>query len=67
MRGLVAAEDAGVAAAYIEMGLQGLWEEGLKLDDPQVLSERIAAAGLDAQATARRTRRGPRSSRGSPT
>ena len=34
MRGLVAAREAGDEAAYLEMGLQGLWEEGLKLDDP---------------------------------
>ena len=29
------------------MGLEGLWEEGLKLDDPDVLKRRIDAAGLD--------------------
>ena len=29
------------------MGLQGMWEEGLKLDDPQVLARRIDAAGFD--------------------
>ncbi len=33
MRGFVAAREAGVEAAYLEMGLKGLWEEGLKLDD----------------------------------
>ena len=49
MRGLVAAEKLGVAPAYIEAGLQGLWEEGLKLDDPPTLAERLAAAGLDAE------------------
>jgi 2-hydroxychromene-2-carboxylate isomerase len=27
-----------------------MWEEGLKLDDPDVLMRRIAVAGLDAQA-----------------
>ena len=30
------------------MGLQGLWEEGLKLDDKEVLARRVAEAGLDA-------------------
>ena len=30
------------------MGLQGLWEEGLKLDDKEVLARRTAEAGLDA-------------------
>jgi 2-hydroxychromene-2-carboxylate isomerase len=49
MRGLVAARRAGVEAAYVEMGLSGLWEEGLKLDDPEVLAARLKAAGLDAE------------------
>jgi 2-hydroxychromene-2-carboxylate isomerase len=30
------------------MGLQGLWEEGLKLDDPEVLARRIDSAGLNS-------------------
>ena len=40
MRGFVAAREAGVEAAYLEMGLEGLWEEGLKLDDPEILARR---------------------------
>jgi len=48
MRGLVAAREGGVEAAYIEMGLRGMWEEGLKLDDRDVLARRIDAAGLDS-------------------
>ena len=40
MRGLVAARLRGEEAAYLEMGLQGLWEEGLKLDDKEVLARR---------------------------
>jgi 2-hydroxychromene-2-carboxylate isomerase len=48
MRGLIAAREAGSEAAYLEMGLEGLWEEGLKLDDPDVLARRIDAAGLDS-------------------
>jgi 2-hydroxychromene-2-carboxylate isomerase len=48
MRGLIAAREAGLGAAYLEMGLKGLWEEGLKLDDPDVLARRIDAAGLDS-------------------
>ena len=50
MRGLVAAQALGEAAAYLEMGLSGMWEEGLKLDDASILASRIEAAGLDAQA-----------------
>ena len=49
MRGLVAARLRGEEAAYLEMGLQGLWEQGLKLDDKDVLARRIGEAGLDAE------------------
>ena len=48
MRGLVAARLRGDEAAYLEVGLQGLWEEGLKLDDKEVLARRTAEAALDA-------------------
>ena len=48
MRGLVAARLRGEEAAYLEVGLQGLWEERLKLDDKEVLARRTAEAGLDA-------------------
>jgi 2-hydroxychromene-2-carboxylate isomerase len=48
MRGFVAAREAGVEAAYLEMGLEGLWEEGLKLDDREVLARRMDSAGLNA-------------------
>jgi 2-hydroxychromene-2-carboxylate isomerase len=48
MRGLVAAREAGVEAAYLEIGLKGLWEEGLKLDDREVLARRIDSAGLNS-------------------
>jgi 2-hydroxychromene-2-carboxylate isomerase len=48
MRGFVAAREAGSEAAYLEVGLSGMWEEGLKLDDPDVLARRLDAAGLDS-------------------
>ena len=47
MRGLVAAQEAGSGAAYLEMGLKGMWEEGLKLDDKEVLARRIDSEGLE--------------------
>jgi 2-hydroxychromene-2-carboxylate isomerase len=50
MRGLIAAQEMGKEAEYVEMGLRGMWEEGLKLDDPAVLARRIDAAGLDSAA-----------------
>jgi 2-hydroxychromene-2-carboxylate isomerase len=48
MRGFLAAREAGVETAYLEMGLEGLWEEGLKLDDREVLARRIDSAGLNS-------------------
>lgn len=49
MRGLVAAQRAGVAEAYVEAVLAAMWEQGLKMDDPAVVAEVLTAAGLDAQ------------------
>jgi 2-hydroxychromene-2-carboxylate isomerase len=48
MRGLIAAREAACEPAYLEMGLRGMWEDGLKLDDPEVLARAIDAAGLDS-------------------
>ena len=50
MRGMVAAERAGVGSAYLEAMLSGLWEQGLKLDDPEVFVATAKAAGLDGAA-----------------
>jgi 2-hydroxychromene-2-carboxylate isomerase len=48
MRGLIAAREAGCEPAFLEMGLRGMWEDGLKLDDPEVLARAIDEAGLDS-------------------
>jgi 2-hydroxychromene-2-carboxylate isomerase len=48
MRGFIAAREAGCEDAYLEMGLAGMWEDGLKLDDPAVLANAIDEAGLDS-------------------
>jgi len=48
MRGFIAAREAGCGDAYLEMGLAGMWEDGLKLDDPAVLAKAIDEAGLDS-------------------
>ncbi len=50
MRGAVAAESLGCAEAYIEAMFAGMWEQGLKLDDPEVWAACASAAGLDAAA-----------------
>lgn len=49
MRGAVAAEAEGVLAPYVEAMFVGMWERGLKLDDPAVLGQAIAEAGLPAE------------------
>jgi 2-hydroxychromene-2-carboxylate isomerase len=48
MRGAVAAEGLGCAPAYVEAMFVGMWEHGLKLDDPEVWQAALAAAGLPA-------------------
>lgn len=50
MRGAVAAEQLGCGPAYREAMYAALWEQGLKLDDPEVWAAAVAAAGLDAAA-----------------
>lgn len=50
MRGAVAAERHGCSEAYIEAMMTGMWEQGLKLDDPAVWAQALTAAGLDAAA-----------------
>jgi 2-hydroxychromene-2-carboxylate isomerase len=50
MRGLVAAQMQGDATAYIEAGLAGMWEDGLKMSEADVFVERMNAAGLDGPA-----------------
>lgn len=50
MRGAVAAEQLGCGPAYREAMYTALWQDGLKLDDPQVWAQAVTAAGLDASA-----------------
>jgi len=50
MRGAVAAQRLGVFEAYLEMGMTAMWEQGLKMDDPEVMAKAMADAGLDAAA-----------------
>ena len=49
MRGAVAAQHADVHEAYVEAMFTGMWETGLKLDDPEVLGTALAQAGLPAE------------------
>jgi 2-hydroxychromene-2-carboxylate isomerase len=50
MRGLVAAKRAGVADAYLDVVLAAMWEQGEKMDDPEVVRRVLDAGGLDGEA-----------------
>ncbi len=50
MRGMIAAQRGGVGPAYLDAMLKGMWEQGLKLDDPAVFVATAEAAGLDGAA-----------------
>lgn len=50
MRGLIAARRLGVGERYLEAGLAAMWEDGEKMDDPQVVARTLADRGLDAEA-----------------
>lgn len=50
MRGLVAARRMGVGEAYVDVVLKAMWEDGRKMDDPEVVAQVLAEAGLDARA-----------------
>lgn len=48
MRGALVAERDGYLMAYIDAMIDAMWEQGLKLDDAEVLHEALADAGFDA-------------------
>ena len=50
MRGLVAAQELGIARQYIDVVLAAMWEQGEKMDDPEVVERVWRAGGLDADA-----------------
>ncbi len=52
MRGLVAARHLGVEEPYVAAVLAAMWEDGLKMDDPEIFMGALTAAGLDAPALA---------------
>lgn len=47
MRGAIAAEADGRLAEYIEVGSCAMWEDGLKMDDPEVFVDTMTKAGFD--------------------
>ena len=50
MRGAIAAQMQGQLTPYVEAGLSHMWEQELKMDDPEVYVQAMTAAGLDGAA-----------------
>ncbi|MDB2381572.1 2-hydroxychromene-2-carboxylate isomerase [Alphaproteobacteria bacterium] len=48
VRGALVAERDGYLMKYIDAMVDAMWEQGLKLDDPEVLHKAYADAGFDA-------------------
>lgn len=48
MRGAVLAERDGLFEHYVEAVFRAMWEEGRKMDDPQVIKATLTNAGIDA-------------------
>ncbi len=47
MRGAIAAEMEGVGARYVEGMFAAMWEDGRKMDDPEVARAALDESGLD--------------------
>jgi 2-hydroxychromene-2-carboxylate isomerase len=54
MRGAVAAEMDGTFAAYVDAVFRHMWEEGRKMDDPEIICAALDASGLDGRRTLQR-------------
>ena len=51
MRGAVAAESDGQLPKYADAVFRHMWEDGLKMDDPEVIRTALDAGGLDGART----------------
>ena len=49
MRGVIAAQRAGIMDRYVDAGLRAMWEDAQKMDDPSVFVGVFDAAGLDGK------------------
>jgi 2-hydroxychromene-2-carboxylate isomerase len=54
MRGAVAAEMDGGLPAYVDAVFRHMWEDGRKMDDPEVIRAALDASGLDGTRTLER-------------
>jgi len=50
MRGMLAAKELDCETRYVEVVLSAMWEQGLKMDDPEVMAAALTDGGLDATA-----------------
>jgi 2-hydroxychromene-2-carboxylate isomerase len=55
MRGAIVAEEEGNLGAYVDAVNRAMWEDGLKMDDPEVIAAFLSANGFDGPALLART------------
>ncbi|UKK84039.1 2-hydroxychromene-2-carboxylate isomerase [Sphingopyxis sp. BSN-002] len=55
MRGAIVANDEGILDDYADAVNRAMWEEGLKMDDPEVIATFLSANGFDGPALLTRT------------
>lgn len=55
MRGAIVAADEGALPRYVEAVNRAMWEDGLKMDDPEVIANFLSANGFDGPALLART------------
>ena len=55
MRGAVVADDEGNLDDYVDAVNRAMWEDGLKMDDPEVIATFLSANGFDGPAILART------------
>jgi len=55
MRGAIVAEDEGTLDDYVDAVNRAMWEDGLKMDDPEVIAAFLSANGFDGPTLLART------------
>lgn len=55
MRGAIVADDEGTLDDYVDAVNRAMWEEGLKMDDPEIIATFLSANGFDGPALLART------------
>lgn len=55
MRGAIAADAQGTLIEYCDTGFKAMWEDGLKMDDPDVFADAFTQAGMDGKALLEQT------------